>query len=107
LACLAQSTPDVARSPSATESAGFFGGEDPRQDFDVTRFRLNPGRLKYGLGREKFPALIEPEFVSAGEASQLTASKPAIYVLSVCRRASMLRGNAQRLAAADRVSLDR
>lgn len=33
--------------------------------FDVTEFRLNPRNLKYGIGRETFPALIKPKFDSA------------------------------------------
>ncbi|GAB4191430.1 MAG: hypothetical protein Kow00105_05500 [Phycisphaeraceae bacterium] len=44
------------------------GGPHKNDDFDVTTFRLKPDQLHYGLGREVFPALIEPEFVSATEA---------------------------------------
>jgi hypothetical protein len=47
-----------------------WGGPDSSQHFDVTQFRLDPSRLHYGLGRENFPALIAPEFVSAREADQ-------------------------------------
>ncbi len=38
------------------------------------------------------------------QAMQLTASKPAIYAWSVCRRDRMLRGMHSGLAAADLVS---
>jgi hypothetical protein len=47
-----------------------WGGPDQSQHFDVTQFRLDASRLHYGLGRENFPALIAPEFVSAREADQ-------------------------------------
>jgi len=44
------------------------GGDDPDEHFDVTNFRLDPDRLNYGIGREAFPALIEPRFVPAKQA---------------------------------------
>jgi len=47
-----------------------YGGEDDSMHFDIATFHLDPANLNYGLGREAFPALIEPEFVSAQEASQ-------------------------------------
>jgi hypothetical protein len=45
-----------------------------------------------------------PHAKTPNQAMQLTASKPAIYVSSVCRRAGMLRGMHVGLAAADLVS---
>lgn len=41
-----------------------WGGDRQSMHFDISRFELDPDRLRYGLGREAFPALIEPEFVS-------------------------------------------
>jgi len=46
------------------------GGEDESMHFDITTFRLEPANLNYGIGREAFPALIEPKFVSADEADE-------------------------------------
>jgi len=46
------------------------GGEDAAMHFDITTFRLDPVNLNYGIGREAFPALIEPKFISAAEASK-------------------------------------
>ena len=40
------------------------------------------------------------------QAMQLTATKPAVYAVRVCRRERMLRGMRRGLAAADCVSLD-
>jgi len=46
------------------------GGQDESMHFDITTFRLDPANLNYGIGREAFPALIEPKFISAAEASE-------------------------------------
>jgi len=45
-----------------------FGGHEPHQAFDITEFRLDPKRLNFGLGREVFHALVEPEFGKPGDA---------------------------------------
>lgn len=47
-----------------------WAGEDKQEHFDITEFRLKPQQLNYGLGREAFPALLKPEFMSAEEADQ-------------------------------------
>lgn len=46
-----------------------WGGENPEEHFDITEFRLEPSHLEYGLGRERFPALVRPEFQPAHEAT--------------------------------------
>ncbi|MBL4623969.1 MAG: DUF3179 domain-containing protein [Flavobacteriales bacterium] len=48
-----------------------FGGDNHDWDFDITEWCLNECQLHYGLGRERFKALIEPEYetVSAAENS--------------------------------------
>lgn len=43
------------------------GGGRQEDHFDISTFRLNPARLKYGLGREHFKALIEPRLVPHAE----------------------------------------
>ena len=60
-----------------------FGGEDSSQDFDVTKFRLNPAQLHYGIGREKFAALIAPEFLTAGEANGVFPDTEPVLGLSI------------------------
>lgn len=45
-----------------------WGGKDDADHFDITEFRLNIDQLKYGLGREWFPALIEPQFITIEQA---------------------------------------
>ncbi len=59
------------------------GGEDESMHFDVTTFRLEPANLKYGIGREAFPALIEPEFVSADEASEWLRSDERVLAVRI------------------------
>jgi len=60
-----------------------WGGEKESMHFDITRFALDPDRLHYGLGREKFPALIEPEFVSAEQADEWMTDDARVLVVKV------------------------
>jgi len=45
-----------------------YGGEDSTWNFDVTNGVLIDSQYHYGIGREAFHALIEPEFISVLEA---------------------------------------
>ncbi len=58
-----------------------WAGDDPDEHFDITEFRLNPDQLRYGLGREAFPALIEPEFDSMSTADQWLEDDHRVLVL--------------------------
>jgi len=60
-----------------------YGGEDESMHFDIDTFHLNPAQLNYGLGREAFPALIKPEFVSAAEASQWLGHGDRVLVVRI------------------------
>jgi hypothetical protein len=57
-----------------------WGGSTEAMHFDVTDATLQLDRLHYGLGREAFPALIEPQFVAAEKVNWLL---PEARVLSV------------------------
>ncbi len=66
--------------PSALKNGKFFtmngkkmlyGGTDNRQHFDISNCDLKEEQYHYGLGREAFPALLEPEFISVQEADHL------------------------------------
>ncbi|PHN03640.1 DUF3179 domain-containing (seleno)protein [Flavilitoribacter nigricans] len=48
-----------------------FGGERADQHFDVTNCDLKIEQFHYGLGREAFPALLEPEFISVETANAI------------------------------------
>lgn len=60
------------------------GGDDPSMHFDITTFRLEPKNLNYGIGREAFPALIEP-------ATARLAPLPRALRMSMCRSATSAR----------------
>ena len=72
-------TPKKQR-PSALKKGKFFtvdekqmlyGGKDSTQHFDITNYALKDEQFHYGIGREVFPALLEPEFISVKEADTI------------------------------------
>ena len=50
-----------------------YGGENENQHFDITDCSLRDEQFHYGIGRERFPALLQPEFISVEEAAGLWA----------------------------------
>ena len=58
-----------------------FGGKDSSQHFDITDYALKDNQLHYGIGRERFPALLEPVFISIKEAD-ITWSDDARFLLA-------------------------
>ncbi|WP_339841945.1 DUF3179 domain-containing (seleno)protein [uncultured Maribacter sp.] len=68
--------------PVAIENGKFFevdgkrmlyGGENENQHFDITDYLLKDEQFHYGIGREKFPALLKPEFITVSEANKIWA----------------------------------
>ena len=66
--------------PVAAENGKFFekdgqkwlyGGENPDQHFNIDNLGLIHGQFHYGIGREAFPALLEPEFITVQMADAL------------------------------------
>ena len=66
-------SPQKKKRPVALDSGKFFhvngkrmlyGGQDSSQHFDITDYLLNDEQFHYGIGREAFPALLQPEFTS-------------------------------------------
>ncbi len=45
-----------------------FGGKDSLQHFDISNCELKDSNFHYGIGREVFPALLQPEFYSVEDA---------------------------------------
>ncbi len=45
-----------------------YGGKDNIQHFDITGYDLKDEQFHYGIGRETFPAILEPKFISVQEA---------------------------------------
>lgn len=48
-----------------------WAGEDSSMHFDITGHILKDYQFHYGIGREHFPALLQPEYISAGEADEI------------------------------------
>lgn len=70
------------KRPSALENGKFFewegkkmlyGGENENQHFDITDYLLKDEQFHYGIGREKFPAILQPVFISVKEANEVWA----------------------------------
>ncbi len=59
------------------------GGDSEGDHFDISQFRLDPVGLNYGIGREHFPALIEPEFESADEADEWLQPEDKVLVVKI------------------------
>ncbi|MBL4886933.1 MAG: hypothetical protein JKZ03_00360, partial [Flavobacteriaceae bacterium] len=66
--------------PNSKEKGKFFerdgkkmlyGGKDESQHFELSSHILKEENYHYGIGREAFPALLEPEFISIKEADTL------------------------------------
>jgi len=47
-----------------------YGGENANQHFDISNCELNDRLFHYGMGREAFPALLEPTFISVPDADK-------------------------------------
>lgn len=60
-----------------------WAGEDEAMHFDVTQSSLKLERLHYGLGREAFPALIEPRFVAAKAASEWLSADARVLAVKI------------------------
>ena len=50
-----------------------YGGKDSTQHFNITDYDLKNEQFHYGIGRERFPALLKPEFITVQEADLVWA----------------------------------
>lgn len=48
-----------------------YGGDDSSWHFDINSLVLNDSQFHYGIGREYFPALIDPKFITVKEAKKI------------------------------------
>lgn len=87
----AEVTPKKQR-PVAFENGKFFemngrkmlwGGEDSTQHFDITGYMLKDEQFHYGIGRERFPALLEPEFITVSEGDEIWPDTARFLVASL------------------------
>ena len=47
-----------------------YGGEREEQHFDITGYALKDEQFHYGIGREAFPALLDPDFITVDMADE-------------------------------------
>lgn len=59
-----------------------YGGDDSLQHFNISNCELNDENFHYGIGREKFPALLEPSFISLSEADAIWPDTSRFMVAS-------------------------
>lgn len=57
-----------------------YGGTDSLQHFDITDCELKDEQFHYGIGRERFPALLEPSFSTVSEADSIWADSVRFLV---------------------------
>jgi hypothetical protein len=48
-----------------------YGGKLVSQHFDITGYELKDEQFHYGIGREQFPALLQPDFISVESADAI------------------------------------
>lgn len=60
-----------------------YGGEADSQHFDITESLLNDEQYHYGIGREKFHALIKPRFISINEANEIYPDSARFLVAKI------------------------
>ena len=60
-----------------------WGGENENEHFDITNCTLKEIQFHYGIGREKFPALLKPDFISVTEADPFYADNSRFLVLKM------------------------
>ncbi len=65
---------------TVNEKKMLFGGKDSTQHFDITDYTLKDEQFHYGIGREAFPALLKPEFISVQEADSTWADSTRFIV---------------------------
>lgn len=60
-----------------------WGGEKESSHFDITDYTLKDEQFHYGIGRERFPALIKPIFTSVKEADKSFNKKDRFLLLKM------------------------
>lgn len=75
-------TNKIVKRPNALKNGKFFkingkkmlyGGENSSQHFNISNCDLKDEQFHYGIGRDKFPALLKPEFITVKEADSIWA----------------------------------
>lgn len=84
--------PEKRKYPIAAENGKFFtvgdkqylyGGDDSTQNFDITGYTLIDEQFYFGIGRERFPALLQPEFIDMNIADTIFADTVRFLFLNM------------------------
>jgi hypothetical protein len=76
----AEEEPEKRKYPVAAENGKIFtvgdikylyGGEDSTKNFDITDYTLKAEQFHFGIGRERFPALLQPKFIDMIDADTI------------------------------------
>ena len=60
-----------------------YGGDQEHMHFDITGYTLVDSQFNFGIGRERFPALLEPEFISVTAADSIYADSSRFLLLNM------------------------
>ncbi|MEQ8303319.1 MAG: DUF3179 domain-containing (seleno)protein [Cyclobacteriaceae bacterium] len=60
-----------------------YGGEDSTWHFDVSNSPLIDSQYHYGIGREKFHALVDPQFITDQEADEVYADSARFLLFTL------------------------
>ncbi len=60
-----------------------YGGEDSTWHFDVSNSPLIDSQYHYGIGREKFHALVDPQFITEQEADEVYADSARFLLFTL------------------------
>ena len=84
--------PEKRKFPVAAENGKFFeiegknylyGGEDSVQHFDITGYTLKDEQFHFGIGRERFPALLQPTVIDMAIADTIFADTVRFLLLNM------------------------
>ncbi|MDH3652588.1 MAG: DUF3179 domain-containing protein [Saprospiraceae bacterium] len=60
-----------------------YGGKDSSWHFDISGYILKDEQFHYGVGRERFPALLRPNFITLEQASDLWQDDDRFLLLNM------------------------
>jgi len=71
---------DLGKFVDSIDGRYLYGGENPEDNFDVTNSSLIEKQFHYGIGREVFPALLNPAFTSISKLDTIWADTSRFLV---------------------------